>query len=104
MSIIAQNGSTVVYVDVDDAKDKLAPSIKTEASKRILALMSEWRQRNVIADLSSSNADTKSAAETEWAKVVAIRTKSNEVEASVASMSDEQILNFDASDDAHWSE
>ena len=66
--------------------------------------MPDWKQRNVIADLPSDNADTKAAAEIEWAKVVAIRTKSNEVEASVSSMSDEQILNFNASADAHWSE
>jgi hypothetical protein len=103
MTINAIDG-TVVYEDAADAQTKLTPSIKIEASKRILELMPDWTQRNVIADLSSTNSDTKSAAETEWAKVVAIRTKSNEVEASVSSMSDEQILNFNASADAHWSE
>jgi hypothetical protein len=95
---------TVIYIDAADAQEILTPSVKAEAGRRILALMPDWTQRNVIADMSSSNSDTKSAAETEWAKVVAIRTKSNEVEASIGSMSDEQILNFDASDDAHWSE
>jgi len=97
-------GSTVIYVNADDAQSKLTPNVKAEAAKRILALMPEWRQRNVIADLSSTNSDTKSAAETEWAKVTAIRTKSNEIEESIATMSDEEILNFDASDDAHWSD
>ncbi|MDG1416115.1 MAG: hypothetical protein P8R39_12240 [Alphaproteobacteria bacterium] len=97
-------GSTVIYIDAADAQEKLTPNVKAEAAKRILAIMPEWRQRNVIADLSSDNADTKAAAVTAWAAVTAIRTKSNEVEASIASMSDEEILNFNASDDAHWSD
>lgn len=104
MSIIAQNGSTVVYADVDDAKDKLTPHVKAEAGRRILAIMPEWKQRNTISDLSSDNADTKATAVTAWAAVTAIRTKSNEIEESIASMSDEEILNFNASDDAHWSD
>tara|TARA_B100001250_G_scaffold413717_1_gene448777 strand:+ start:916 stop:1224 length:309 start_codon:yes stop_codon:yes gene_type:complete len=94
---------TVLYIDANEAKEKLTPHVKAEAAKRILALMPDWKQRNTIADLSSDNADTKAAAVTAWAAVVAIRTKSNEVEASIGSMSDEEILNFDASDDAHWS-
>lgn len=95
-------GAVVIYIDADDAQAKLTPNVKAEASKRILAIMPSWKQRNVIADLSSTNADTKAAAVTAWAAVTAIRTKSNEIEASISSMSDEQILNFDASDDAHW--
>ena len=96
--------SVVIYIDADDAQAKLTPNVKAEASKRILALMPEWRQRNVIADLSSDNADTKAAAVTAWAAVTALRTKSDEIEASIGSMSDEEILNFNASDDAHWSD
>ncbi len=95
---------TVLYIDANEAKEKLTPHVKAESSKRILELMPDWKQRNVIADLSSDNADTKAAAVTEWAKVTALRTKSDEIEASIGSMSDDQILNFDASDDAHWSD
>lgn len=102
MSINDQTG-VPIYVDAADAKEKLSPRVKEECEKRILAVMPEWRQRNVIADLSSDNADTKAAAAAEWAKVTALRTKSNEIEASIASMSDEQILAFNATDDAHWS-
>ena len=98
------NRGVVLYADAAEAQEKLTPHVKAEAGRRILAIMPEWRQRNVIADLSSSNSDTKTAAETEWAKVTAIRTKSNEIEASIGSMSDEEIINFDASDDAHWSD
>ena len=96
--------SVVIYIDAADAQEKLTPNVKAECERRILELMPDWKQRNVIADLSSTNADTKSAAETEWAKVTAIRTKSNEIETSIATMSDEEILNFNASDDAHWSD
>ena len=98
------NRGVVIYADAADAQKQLTPHVKAEASKRILAIMPEWRQRNVIADLASDNSDTKAAAASEWAKVTAIRVKSNEVEASIASMSDEQIINFDASDDAHWND
>ncbi len=98
------NRGVVIYADAAEAQEKITPHVKAEAGRRILAIMPEWRQRNVIADLSSDNADTKAAAVTAWAAVTAIRTKSNEVEASIASMSDEEILNFNASDDAHWSE
>ena len=95
---------TVRFIDAADAQTRLTPHVKAECERRILAVMPSWKQRNVIADLSSTNADTKAAAAAEWAKVTALRTKSDEIEASIGSMSDEQILNFDASDDAHWSE
>ena len=81
----------------------LHPFIKAECEKRILAVMPEWKQRNVIADLWSSDAEVEAAAAVEWAKVTAIRTKSNEIEASLTSKSDAEILAFDATDDAHWS-
>ena len=97
-------GSTVLYIDAADAQTTLTPNVKAEAERRILALMPEWKQRNTIADLSSTNSDTKAAAVTAWAAVTTIRTKSNEIEASIGSMSDEEILNFDASDDAHWND
>lgn len=99
---ITKIDGTVIYHDADEAQTQLTPHVKAECERRILAIMPEWRQRNTIADLSSDNADTKAAAATEWSKITALRTKSNEIEASIASMSDEQILNFNAADDAHW--
>jgi hypothetical protein len=102
MAIISSDG-TVRFIDAAEAQTLLTPHVKAECERRILEIMPEWRQRNTIADLSSDNADTKAAAVTAWAAVTAIRTKSDEIEASIASMSDEQILNFDARDDAHWS-
>tara|TARA_B100000676_G_scaffold58279_1_gene57363 strand:- start:2416 stop:2727 length:312 start_codon:yes stop_codon:yes gene_type:complete len=95
---------TVRFVDAAEAQTLLTPHVKAECERRILAIMPAWKQRNVIADLWSDNVEVEAAAAVEWAKVTALRTKSNEIEASIASMTDEQILNFNAQDDAHWSE
>jgi len=103
MAIISSDG-TVRFIDANEAQTLFTPHVKAECERRILEIMPAWKQRNVIADLWSDNADTKAAAATEWAKVTALRAKSNEIEASIGSMSDDQILNFNASDDAHWSE
>lgn len=101
MAITSSDG-TVRFLDADEAQTLLTPHVKAECERRILAIMPDWKQRNTIADLSSDNAETKTAATTAWAQVTALRTKSDEIEASIASMSDEQILNFNARDDAHW--
>lgn len=91
-----------IYANVADAKDKLSPRIKEECERRILAIMPEWKQRNIIADLWSDDEAVETAAAAEWAKVTALRTKSNEIEASILSMSNSEIINFDATDNAHW--
>ena len=91
-----------IYADAADAKERLSPRIKEECERRILSIMPEWRQRNTIADLTSDDADTKANAVAEWAKVTALRTRSNEIEESILSMTDEQIVYFEAFDDAHW--
>ena len=103
MSINDQTG-VPIYADASDAKEKLSPRIKEECERRILGIMPAWKQRNTIADLWSDDANIEAAAAAEWAKVTALRTKSNEIEASIATMSDEQILNFNARNDAHWSD
>ena len=77
MPIQAIDG-TVLYHDAAEAQTQLTPHVKAECERRILEIMPSWKQRNVIADLSSDSADTKAAAASEWAKVTALRTKSNE--------------------------
>lgn len=72
--------------DLQQAKNSAISTIKLEAHKRIIAALPEWKQRNVIADLSSDDAATKTAAVAEWKKVSDIRTKSNELEASANGM------------------
>ena len=100
--MINDSNGVPIYADADDAKAKLSPRVKEECERRILAIMPDWKQRNTIADLSSDNAETRAAAAVEWAKVTALRTKSDEIEASILSMTDQQIIEFDPTDDAHW--
>ena len=102
MAITSSDG-TVRFLDADEAQTLLTPHVKAECDRRILELMPAWKQRNVIADLWSDDAAIEAAAAVEWAKVTALRTKSNEIEASIATMTDDQIINFNARDDAHWS-
>ena len=102
MAITSSDG-TVRFLDADEAQTLLTTHVKAECERRILELMPAWKQRNVIADLWSDDAAIEAAAAVEWAKVTALRTKSNEIEASIATMTDDQILNFNARDDAHWS-
>ena len=102
MAITSSDG-TVRFLDADEAQTLLTPHVNAECEGRILELMPAWKQRNVIADLWSDDAAIEAAAAVEWAKVTALRTKSNEIEASIATMTDDQILNFNARDDAHWS-
>ena len=68
--------------------------IKTEASKRILALCPDWKQRNIIArmvellparlagTLTAEQSEEVAAAEALWAKIKAIRAHSDALESS----------------------
>ena len=92
--------------ELQQAKNSAIATIKGEAKKRIIAAVPDWKQRNVIADLSSDDADTKAAAATEWKKVTDIRTKSNELEASANGM-DLDALNhrdLDWTADEKWTD
>lgn len=102
VELVYEGYSLVVYVNGDDAVADLQPAIRAECERRILELMPAWRQRNVIADLSSADADKKAAAVTAWSQVETLRKKSNELEEAVRTMSDEEHFTFDATDDAHW--
>lgn len=80
----------------------LHPLIKEEAQRRILNVAPAWRQRNATIDLQSQDEVVRAAAQSVIDSVNAIRAKSNEIEASLTSKSDADILAFDATDDAHW--
>ncbi len=82
--------------------EALHPFIKEEAQRRILDVAPAWRQRNATIDLQSEDEVVRAAAQLVIDAVNAIRAKSNEIEASLTSKSDADILAFDASDDAHW--
>lgn len=100
--MINDSNGVPTYFDAADAKERLSPRIKEECEHRILAIMPDWKQRNTIADLTSDNAETKATAATAWAQITALRTKSNQIEASILSMSDSEIIAFDATDNSHW--
>lgn len=84
--------------------EALHPFIKEEAQRRILDVAPAWRQRNASIDLQSTDENVRAAAQSVIDSVNAIRVKSNEIEASLTSKSDEDILAFNAQDDAHWSD
>lgn len=83
---------------------QLHPAIKSEAQRRILKTAPDWKQRNAAVDIQSDDADVRASAQAVIDAVNAIRTKSNEIEASIVSMTDEQILDFNARDDSHWND
>ena len=81
---------------------RLHPAIKHEAQRRILEVAPDWKQRNAAIDMQSDDADVRAAAQAVIDAVAAIRAKSNEIEAALPSKTDQQILDFNARDDAHW--
>ena len=102
VDLVKDGISLVIYKSGDEAVADLQPWIRRECERRILELMPAWKQRNVIADLSSSDADKKAAAVTDWSAVELLRTKSNELEEAVKNMSDEEHKMLNIEDDSHW--
>jgi len=82
--------------------EQLHPAMKLEAQRRILEGAPEWRQRNAAVDVQSDDADVRAAGQAVIDAISAIRAKSNEIEAALPSKTDQQIIDFDARDDAHW--
>jgi|DEB0MinimDraft_10_1074344.scaffolds.fasta_scaffold16175_2 hypothetical protein len=95
--------------------------IKTEANKRIVAAYPEWKQRNHIAavidiqnkelialkanttyTLSADELAIVAAAQAAKTEIFNIRAKSDELEASLDTMTQEQLEAFDATNDSNW--
>ena len=81
--------------------------VKAEANRRILAIIPEWKQRNLLAQATRLNRKSVAdwtpeevaqveAGDAIWAQVELIRTRSNEIEAMDPSPSD-------ITDDTLWS-
>jgi len=98
-----------------DAKKYKVADIKVEANRRILAIVPEWKQRNLTAQaaqfakqvadgipLTVEQQAMWDAGVAIWTEVAAIRTKSDELEASVDPMDLETVQTFDVTDDATW--
>jgi len=95
--------------------------IKTEANKRIVAAYPEWKQRNHIAavidiqnkelialkanttyTLSADELAIVAAAQAAKTEIFNIRAKSDELEASLDTMTQEQLEAFDATNYSNW--
>jgi glyceraldehyde-3-phosphate dehydrogenase/erythrose-4-phosphate dehydrogenase len=107
--------------EADALKQSIIPSIKSEASKRIVAAYPEWKQRNHMAavvdiqnkelialkanttyTLSADELAIVAAAQAAKTEIFNIRAKSDELEASLDTMTQEQLETFDATNDSNW--
>ena len=104
---IVADGEAAAYV-APDPEPVPAQLVKDEAYRRIVAIVPEWKQRNltaqaaILADKGRANWTTDElaawdAGEALWARVAAIRTASNDIEAM-----DPIPQDFD--DDSYWPE
>tara|TARA_R100001594_G_scaffold97946_1_gene132299 strand:+ start:113 stop:727 length:615 start_codon:yes stop_codon:yes gene_type:complete len=92
-------------------KSRKIVDVKAEAQKRILAILPDWKQRNFaflykqVSDGTASDAQKAEmdAAVALWEKIDAVRSKSDEIEAAIASMDKDAVNLFIISDDANWS-
>jgi len=99
----------------------IIPQIKTEANKRIVAAYPEWKQRNHMAavvdiqnkelialkanttyTLSADELAIVAAAQAAKTEIFNIRAKSDELEASLDTMTQEQLEAFDATNYSNW--
>jgi hypothetical protein len=100
---------------------KIIPQIKEEAGRRIIKAYPEWRQRNHMAAVidiqnkelvalksnttytpSADEIATITAAQTAKNQVFAIRAKSDQLEASLDSMTLAELEAFDPTHDSNW--
>lgn len=108
--------------NIEITTDALKEKIKAEAGLRIYAVYPDYKQRNfngvvsliqnkeLLAIKAGSGNYTPTEDEMTYLRAAktckdfidAIRTKSNELEASLDSMTEEQLNAFDPSDDSNW--
>ena len=100
----------VITIDINKAASIQRGKIKKEALKRIENICPEWKQRNLLAQANILNkkgeanwtaqeAQEWADGEALWDSIMAIRTKSNQLEA----LSDSELVSLDVEDDANWS-
>lgn len=100
---------------------EIIPQIKEEAGRRIIKTYPEWKQRNHMAAVidiqnkelvalkanttytpSADEVATITAAQTAKNQVFAIRTKSDQLETSLDSMTLAELEAFDPTNDSNW--
>lgn len=93
----------------------LVVAIKAECERRILAVLPHWKQHNAtargtelvrkIAEGSTWTAEEQAEADAidaAWAWVKSARSASDDLEAAVATMTDEERRAVNIADDVHW--
>jgi len=117
-----ENNDLSSLYTTDELKAKHITEIKYQAYQRINATYPDYKQRNFNAEVSKihnkevvamKNSTTYTLTADELAAITAantceqfilnIRTKSDELETSLDSMTDEQLEAFDPTDDNNWS-
>jgi len=98
------------YIPVNP-KDNLVKAVKVEAAERILKVAPEWKQRNSSAEMAelsvkdSLSEDEQSVWNSHvamWGSIKAIRSKSDEIEAVIVGLSDDEVSKFDVSEETLW--
>jgi len=117
-----EGNSVLPEYTLSELKDIKIAEIKAEAGNRIIEIYPEWRQRNHMAEVidiqnkelvalkanttytpSADEVATITAAQTAKNQVFAIRAKSDQLEASLDSMTLAELEAFDPTNDSNWS-
>ena len=122
IGIVKPNASNLSNISENNVlKEDIITQIKKEAGRRIIKAYPEWRQRNHMAAVidiqnkelvalkanttytpSADEVATITAAQTAKNQVFAIRTKSDQLETSLDSMTLAELEAFDPTNDSNW--
>ena len=111
---VAANEAEILPVPAPTVSE-LSGAAKIECRRRILALYADWKQTNMVAraaeltDKKIYGGTLLAQEETErlalqgiWAWIKAMRAKSDVLEASIQTMTEEQRRNLNVMADMHW--
>ena len=118
---IVINGTPDEYVSLADFLAKKKAQVKEEAQRRILALYPDWKQRNLINEitkiitddvlakeaipshnLSAADKTTITNYNTSWQQIIDIRTKSDAIEIILDGLTYQQLIDYDVQDNDNW--
>lgn len=118
--VVGDSGVVATWVEEDLPSDQvtanraaknqaLIESTKSEAERRIIAILPEWKQRNYTARAVEKVAagevgdDEWNVMQTAWDQIKAVRVASDAIEAEIITISHEQAENFDVVGNPLWS-
>lgn len=110
-----EDGSSSWIADLPGAKSKGIFDAKTEAQRRIILIVPEWKQRNLLArssELLERKLDNLITSEEEaelldikaiWGQITAIRSASDNIEAEInTKTSVDAVQNYDVQNSSAW--